>query len=171
MPSVKPVIPPEEIDILSVNAKSPVNIIKTYWFFIPVFFFVFFAFATVIFYKPRIASQEDMTPKPRAVIPDSGMPYLGRVDAPITVIEFANLGCSNCKLLFDPIESGLRKNYIDKGTIKFYQWPMFSADSNVSQVEALYCASDQSKYWQYRDALINSTIVVLSVADYSKIAQ
>lgn len=160
-----------EVDILADKTKPPTNEIKAFWPIIPAFFFVLLAFVIAVFYKPQSAFKGDTALKPRAVIPDTSIPYLGSIDAPVTVIVLANPGCSNCKLPFDSVESGLHKNYIAKGVIKLYQWPMFNDDSNISQFEALYCAADQNNYWQYREALINSAKDFLLADDYGKIAQ
>lgn len=88
-------------------------------------------------------------------------PFLGDASAPVTVIEVADIRCPGCKWFFDSVEPSLRSEYIDTGKIKFYFWEdgaRFSEESFMAS-EALLCAHDQEKYWDYRDFLLKERAV------------
>jgi protein-disulfide isomerase len=44
---------------------------------------------------------------------------IGDSNAPVTVVEYASLSCTHCKQFHDNVYYDLKKNYIDKGKVKF----------------------------------------------------
>ena len=104
-------------------------------------------------YKPEVVADE-IDPAP-TFVPSSDMPFIGRAEAPVTVIEFADPLCPGSKTFFETVEPQLRAKYIDLGMVKFYQWPMIIKPVKSTQaLQAMYCAADQGKYWEYRNHML-----------------
>jgi len=83
---------------------------------------------------------------------------LGRADAPITLVEFADYECPFCKGFHTSTYAELKKNYIDTGKVRFVtrDLPLEFHPTASSAAEAVRCAGDQDKYWQLRDALLTN---------------
>jgi protein-disulfide isomerase len=104
-----------------------------------------------------------MAPKPAPTAPPekvqmtvgAGWHAIGRADAPVTLVEFADFQCSYCKKFHTEAYAELKKNYIDTGKLRFVSrdLPLEFHPFALKAAEAARCASDQNKYWELRDAL------------------
>ena len=143
--------------------------------------FVFFAIAAVaiagafvFFYKPTTTNIESES---RMVLePDAEDPFLGEKNAPITVIAVSDPLCPGGKTFFDTVEADLQMQYIERGLVKFYHWPMIISEDSVPALEAMYCANDQGKYWEYRNVMLSvprefGTWATFETADYQEFAR
>ncbi|HZZ99594.1 MAG TPA: DsbA family protein [Candidatus Paceibacterota bacterium] len=83
-------------------------------------------------------------------------PYLGKSDAPVTVVEFADFQCPFCEMYFQNNEPSIMKDYVDTGKVKFV-WKdyAFLGQESTWAAEAARCANDQGKFWPYHDYLYN----------------
>ncbi len=83
-------------------------------------------------------------------------PIMGSPDAPITIIEFGDYQCPNCKKWFLNTKPDIVTNYIDTGkaNLIFVDIAFLGKDS-VPAARATYCAEEQGKYWEYHDLLYN----------------
>ena len=81
-------------------------------------------------------------------------PLLGDTDAPITIIEFGDYQCPNCKKWFTESRPALESNYIEPGlaSVYFVDLAFIGEDSNRAAA-ASYCAQEQGLYWEYHDVL------------------
>jgi len=81
-------------------------------------------------------------------------PALGSKDAPITIIEFGDYQCPNCKNWFDNTKSEIITDYVETGKVKLYfvDAAHLGSDS-ISAARASYCAEDQEQYWDFHDYL------------------
>jgi protein-disulfide isomerase len=81
---------------------------------------------------------------------------LGREDAPVTLIEFADYQCPFCRRFHSETFGQLKKNYIDIGKLRFVSrdLPLDFHPNAQRAAEAARCAGDQDKYWEMRDTLI-----------------
>jgi protein-disulfide isomerase len=52
-------------------------------------------------------------------IPLRNDPMLGREDAPITIVEFSDFQCPYCKMFHNDVFPQLKKDFIDKGIVRF----------------------------------------------------
>ena len=96
---------------------------------------------------------------------DGGLPPLGDVDAPVTIVEFGDYRCTVCARFFATTEMQIREEFIKKGKAKMY-WRDFAflgQDSKVA-AEAARCANEQGAFWAYHDALLT---MKLESADFS----
>lgn len=83
-------------------------------------------------------------------------PFLGRPDAPLTLVEFSDYQCPFCKQFHTATFDQLRKEYIDQGKLRFISRDLpLEMHSNAGRAaQAARCAGDQGRFWQMRDLLI-----------------
>jgi protein-disulfide isomerase len=88
----------------------------------------------------------------------NGWYAIGRVDAPVTLVEFADYQCPFCKKFHTDAYAELKKNYIDTGKVRFVSrdLPLEFHPFAMKAAEAARCAGDQNKYWELRDALYSN---------------
>jgi protein-disulfide isomerase len=103
-----------------------------------------------------IASQPaDAPPQKVQMNVSNGWYSIGRTDAPVTLVEFADYQCPYCKRFHTSAYRELKKNYIDAGKVRFVSrdLPLEFHPLAWKAAEAVRCAGDQGKYWELRDAL------------------
>ncbi len=85
----------------------------------------------------------------------NGWHAIGRADAPVTLVEFADYQCPFCKSFHTGAYAELKKNYIDTGKVRFVSrdLPLEFHPLALQAAEAAHCAGEQNKYWELRDAL------------------
>jgi protein-disulfide isomerase len=86
----------------------------------------------------------------------AGWYSLGRDDAPVTVVEFADYQCPFCRKFHSETFADLKKNYIDTGKIRFVSRDLpldFHANASISAMAAR-CAGEQNKFWEMRDLML-----------------
>ena len=77
-------------------------------------------------------------------------PILGSASAPVTIIEFGDYQCPNCKKWFLDTKPDIVTNYIDNGKASLIFVDIaFLGDDSVPASRATYCAEEQGKYWDY----------------------
>lgn len=86
-----------------------------------------------------------------------GSPIMGSIDAPVTIIEFGDYQCSNCKKWFLETKPEIITNYIDTGKVNlvFVDIAFLGKDS-IPASRATYCAEDQGQYWKYHSFLYSN---------------
>ena len=86
----------------------------------------------------------------------AGLYAIGRDDAPITVVEFADYQCPFCRKFHSETFAELKKNYIDTGKVRFVSRDLpLDFHSNASGAAiAARCAGDQHRFWEMRDLLL-----------------
>lgn len=81
---------------------------------------------------------------------------IGRDDAPVVVVEFADYQCPFCRQFNNSTFPQLKQAYIDTGKVRFVSRDLplqFHADAAPAALAAR-CAGAQGKYWQMRDSLM-----------------
>jgi protein-disulfide isomerase len=78
---------------------------------------------------------------------------LGPVNAPVTIIEYGDFGCSTCQAWerLGVLHQIIAK-YGDKLRFEWRDLPIITPESPQA-AEAAYCASDQGQFWPYHDLL------------------
>jgi protein-disulfide isomerase len=104
-------------------------------------------------------------PQPAAPVSDkvqmsvaAGWYSLGREDAPVTVVEFADYQCPFCRKFQSETFVELKKNYIDTGKVRFVSRDLpldFHPNASGAAVAAR-CAGEQHKYWEMHDRMLNN---------------
>jgi protein-disulfide isomerase len=90
--------------------------------------------------------------------PQAGMAPLersyGAADAPVVVVEYADFQCPYCRQFAMGAEQQLRKDYADKGKVRFvFRHFPFIGEESLWAAEASECANAQGRFWDYHDKL------------------
>lgn len=103
--------------------------------------------------------ENELTKAPKGVKADVSIghfPVLGKKDAKVIVIEFADFQCPFCERFFKDAEKGLIKDYVKTGKVKFvFRNYAFLGKESTWAAEASECANEQEKFWEYHDYLYN----------------
>lgn len=104
-------------------------------------------------------------PAGEIVVPDRAVAALtdglsmGDPNAKVKVTEFADFQCPACASYWKQLEPAIIKDYVDTGKVYFTYNPFSflglsqTWDESSKSAEAAYCASDQQKFWEYRDII------------------
>jgi protein-disulfide isomerase len=95
-------------------------------------------------------------PAPDKVTLKLGAEYsLGRGDSPVVIVEYTDYQCGYCNLFHTRTYPEIRKNFIDKGTVRFVKRDLaldFHPNA-LKAAQAARCAGDQGKFWEMHDIL------------------
>ncbi len=86
---------------------------------------------------------------------DPGDPLaLGRVDAPLVVVEFGDFQCPFCRLFAQNTEPELLRRYVDAGQVRL-EWRDYAylGPESVTAAVAARAAARQGRFWPFHDAL------------------
>ncbi|WP_433858333.1 DsbA family protein [Streptomyces kronopolitis] len=83
---------------------------------------------------------------------------VGKKDAPVVLVEYADYQCSFCGRFTRETQPELIKKYVDEGTlrIEFRNFTVFGADSERA-ARASWAAGQQGRFWQLHDQLYAKT--------------
>jgi len=113
---------------------------------------------------------------------DGGVPYaavpnemsLGNPHAPVTVVEYASLGCPHCALWEQQVFPAFKKTYIDTGKVRFVLKEMLFGNSTLAAAGFLTarCAGP-AKYFQVVDTIFDQQAQIEEggVKEMLKVAQ
>ncbi len=89
--------------------------------------------------------KEDQITSPSISIPAEGHPFIGREDAPVTIVEVNDYQCPFCKKFALNTFPELKKKYIDTGKVKFVfrDFPLPYHPYSQKAAEAALCYSAQ----------------------------
>ena len=99
---------------------------------------------------------------PAATIVDPNLPpavakgyTMGRPDAPVQILEFADFECPACGNYSVVTEPDVRKRIIEPGLarVTYYDFPLPQHKNTMMASEAAACANDQGKFWEMHDRL------------------
>ncbi|WP_128978016.1 DsbA family protein [Streptomyces roseicoloratus] len=78
---------------------------------------------------------------------------LGRADAPVVLIEYADFKCGFCGKFARDTEPELVKKYVDAGTlrIEWRNFPIFGEESEAA-ARASWAAGQQGRFWEFHKA-------------------
>jgi protein-disulfide isomerase len=78
----------------------------------------------------------------------------GKAGAPVTIVEFGDFKCPNCRRFAQAIEPALKSRYLDTGVVRMYwrDYPIRGHES-VQAAVAARAAARQSRFWAFHDAL------------------
>jgi len=84
---------------------------------------------------------------------------LGDPKAPVTMIEYSDFQCPFCGRFYSQTEPPLKEQYVKTGKVRFiYRHFAFLGPESKAAAEAVECAKDQSKFWEYHDAIFNAEL-------------
>ncbi|MBH5335088.1 thioredoxin domain-containing protein [Streptomyces pactum] len=79
---------------------------------------------------------------------------VGRADAPVVLVEYADYQCSYCGEFARTTRPELVERYVERGLlrIEFRNFPIFGADSERA-ARASWAAGRQGRFWEFHDEL------------------
>ncbi|MCB9797977.1 MAG: thioredoxin domain-containing protein [Alphaproteobacteria bacterium] len=93
---------------------------------------------------------------PRLQVSVDDDPALGKTDAPITIVEFADFQCGYCRKIYPTLRE-LLEEYPDKIQLVYRDYPLGGPNpAGMSPSIAANCAGVQGKYWEMHDLLMKS---------------
>ena len=100
-------------------------------------------------------------------------PYIGKKDAPVTVVEFLDYQCPFCRKYHETVEPQITKDYVSTGKVKYAirQLPLTSLHpASVECSQAVLCAGDQGKYWEMAGDVIKNpkNVAPADLSGYAK---
>jgi len=103
----------------------------------------------------------------------TGWYSMGRDDAPVTMVEFADYQCSFCRRFEADSFAQLKKEYIDTGKVRFVSrdLPLDFHPNAPGAAVAARCAGEQHKFWEMRDAMMLDTATDLGSESILKYGQ
>lgn len=111
------------------------------------------------FTKPSIGNIVTVESNPR---PQADANNMGDPNAPVRITNFSDFQCPYCKQFADETENQIVENFVKTGKVYFTFRSMgnFISDNirqgkteSIDAAMAAYCAGDQGKFWEYKDAL------------------
>lgn len=94
------------------------------------------------------------TPAPKVDVELGNIPVKGSSNAKVGVVEFADMRCPFCKRFFDQAEPQLLENYVNTGKVKFaFRHFEFLGPASITAGNAVECANEQGKFWDFYDFL------------------
>jgi protein-disulfide isomerase len=78
----------------------------------------------------------------------------GEATAPVTIIEFGDYQCPNCKHFEETAGSQIEETYIAPGRVRLeFRNMAFLGDESIIAAAAAQCANEQDAFWPYHDKL------------------
>jgi protein-disulfide isomerase len=88
---------------------------------------------------------------------DDGRYFVGKADAPVTVVEYADYQCPGCGFYSTNLEAPFEKEFVETGKVRliFHDFPLPMHANAISAAVAARCAGEQNTaaYWQMHDML------------------
>ncbi len=144
------------------NSKKNIVGRFVYLFFILVLISLAYLFFSYLRYKNTALLDKENIGRIVSFKPDIEEEYfLGKDDAPITIVVYTSIGCPSCISFHEEIYPYLKKNHIDTGKARYYhkffalpqEIEQKTGDYNLSRF--LYCAGRHNKpnYYNYYEVL------------------
>ncbi|MFJ7728136.1 DsbA family protein [Neobacillus sp. NPDC097160] len=87
----------------------------------------------------------------------SNEPYLGKNDAPVSIIEFGDYKCPNCKNFNENVIPIIEKELVDTGKAKLYfmNYAFINVDSTRTAkfAESVYQVLGNDTFWKFHDLI------------------
>lgn len=96
----------------------------------------------------------------------------GEADAPVTIVEVSDYGCSHCRNFNVSTASTLDETYVTTGEVRWISLPYALGPTTSPAAEAAMCAKEQDGYWEFHRALFEQqgTDVALTRAGFLQAA-
>jgi protein-disulfide isomerase len=86
-------------------------------------------------------------------------PFIGKLDAPLVLVMFTDYQCPFCKRFETEALPELKRQYVDTGKVRFVvrDLPLVFHPNALKAAESTHCASEQGKYWELRQKLVENS--------------
>lgn len=103
---------------------------------------------------PPEALRRDIVHDPMTGVTAEGEPRLGFANAPVTIIEYGDYQCPNCRQFALNVLPAIKDQWIRSGFVRivYRDFIVFGAES-LQAAEAAHCAGEQGHYWRFHDGL------------------
>ncbi len=92
--------------------------------------------------------------KASTLYPNPNGMSLGDPNAPVKIEDYSDFQCPFCADYARNREAGIISEYVTTGKASYTFIPFsFLGEESVRAAEAAYCASDQNKFWEYKQIL------------------
>ncbi|HEY8164315.1 MAG TPA: thioredoxin domain-containing protein [Gemmatimonadaceae bacterium] len=128
--------------------------------FIPLLIVIAVVGASILGYvlsrKPPAPEFKPIVIDPASAAPEHGY-LLGKADAPVKILEYADFECPACGHFATVTEPDVRKRLIETGiaSLTFLDFPLSQHRNSQAASNAAACADEQGKFWQMHDELFN----------------
>ena len=111
----------------------------------------------ILLEKQQTQAATPAAPAPENVKVSSTGFSIGRSDAPLTLIEFADYQCPFCRQFNTAVYERLKTKYIDTGKVRFVSrdLPLDFHSNALNASVSSRCAGEQNKFWAMREQLIS----------------
>ncbi len=83
-----------------------------------------------------------------------GDPFIGAADAPVTIVEFSDYQCPNCRQFATEVLPWLRESWLAQGFVRVvFRDFAIRGERSVQAAHAAHCAGEQGRYWSYHDRI------------------
>ncbi len=91
------------------------------------------------------------------IIDYNNQPFLGEETAPVSIVEFGDYKCPNCKNFAENTVPIIVKDLVDTGKAKFYyfHYPFINVDSNRTAkfAESVYHELGNDTFWEFHELI------------------
>lgn len=108
---------------------------------------------------PEANARNEPSAPNQVILSVAGAPFLGKADAPVTLIEFSDYQCPFCRRHYQTTLESLKERYIGTGQIKYVmqEFPIESIHPFAFKAsEAALCAGEQGAYWTMHDRIFDN---------------
>jgi protein-disulfide isomerase len=104
-----------------------------------------------------LANNDSKSDESAQEIDYSNQPFLGEESAPVSIVEFGDYKCPNCKNFGETTVPLIVKEFVDTGKAKFYyfHYPFINVDSDRTAKfsEAVYHELGNDKFWEFHELI------------------
>jgi len=101
-----------------------------------------------------MSNQSNSATSANARLEQNEFPTAGDPNAPVTMVDFSDYGCSHCQAYKSETFPLLKKDYIDTGKVKYIVHPFYLGSPDIGKAtEANWCAVEQQKFFEYREVI------------------
>src|SRR2546423_5112840 len=106
--------------------------------------------------KPKSVEANEVADTSNAGPPQGYL--LGKPDAPVKILEFADFECPSCAGFSTVTEPDVRARIINPGlaNLTYYDFPLTQHRNTLAASNAAACADEQGKFWAMHDRLFQS---------------
>ena len=97
---------------------------------------------------------------------DESDPFIGDVDAPVTIVEFSDFQCPFCARFYDDAYQSIKDEYLESGQVKivFRDFPLSFHPEAEPAALAAECAHEQGMFWEFHDLIFENQDILSSSA-------